>query len=558
MSQLKDKLARGEEAFANGDLTTARRLLLECAEDPAATPVDQAQALNDLGVIATQRQQPHETEAFLLEALTHVPDYVPALENLGGLCALQGDLVQATHWYRRVTDLAPDDPDAWRRLAGVLQQRRRSAEASEALTRAERGAEAAGLETTNPTVTRPAPAADGDSQPAVHTVERVLIVTDWFYPSVGGTERLAEAVGVALQHEGMAVDVAARAMADRTDNHHRGMTIHELQGDCLKALTALVRDAGYDAIVAFSNTVVWPVVCTLQLPAPRPRIVVVPCVNAVDTARLHANPEAMKVYARMVAGADVLGYSSRTGYDVRLWEELGLSGVYLPNAIERVSAGSPPKSLAATNDPVLLVVANFWPEKNHVGLLRSLRSHPGDFQLALIGAPSPEHPHLAEAVARLASEDPRVQLLGPCASETVAAAMDEADVFLLPSLAEATPLVLLEAMSRRLPWIATPTCGAAHDHAGGMILPPELFGQGIDFLLDHPEAARTLGTAGADHWRACYTWDVVGPRYARVLRGQPVSDLQVPAGALDYTDAVRRQFYDGRVDRAVVSLAAAA
>ena len=80
-------------------------------------------------------------------------------------------------------------------------------------------------------------------------------------------------------------------------------------------------------------------------------------------------------------------------------------------------------------------------------LLRSLRNHPGDFQLALIGAPSPEHPDLAEAVARLASEDPRVHLLGPCTSETVAAAMDEADVFLLPSLAEATPLVLLEAMS---------------------------------------------------------------------------------------------------------------
>ncbi len=558
MSHLKDKLARGEEAFANGDLTTARRLLLECAEDPAAMSVDLAEALNDLGVIATQQQQLNESEAFLLEALAHVPDYIPALENLGGSCALQGDLVQATHWYRRVTELTPDDPDAWRRLSGVLQQRRRSAEASEALARAERGEDETGSPTTNSTVTRPAPAADGDSHPAVHTVERVLIVTDWFYPSVGGTERLAEAVGVALQDEGMTVDVCARPMAERTNKHHRGMAIHELQGIYLEALTALVRDEAYDAIVAFSNTVVWPVVCTLQLPEPRPRIMVVPCVNAVDTARLHANPKATHVYKQMVAGADVLGYSSRTGYDVRLWDELGLSGVYLPNAIERVSAGAPPTSVAATNAPLLLVVANFWPEKNHIGLLRSLRNHPGDFQLALIGAASPEHPDLAEAVAQLASEDPRVHLLGPCTSEAVAAAMDEADVFLLPSLAEATPLVLLEAMSRRLPWIATPTCGAAHDHAGGMILPLELFGQGIDFLLDHPQAARTLGAAGAEHWRACYTWDVIGPRYARVLRGQPVPDLQAPSGALDDTEGVRTQFYDGRVGRTVINLTAAA
>jgi len=559
MSQLKDKIARGEDAFAHGDLATARRVLLECRNDPSATPTERAQTLNDLGVIATQQQRHQETVAFLLEALAHVPDYVPALENLGGWCTLRGDLVQATHWYRRATEVTPDDPDAWRRLAEVLHVRRRSAEASEALARTEQGAgDSPGSRATGSLVTGPTAALDGRSDSATAPVERVLVVTDWFYPSVGGTERLAEAVGVALQNEGLNVEVAARPMAERSSGHHRGMAIHELHGDCLQALTALVRDRGYDAIVAFSNTLVWPIVSTLQLPAPRPRIVVVPCVNALDAARLKANPDTMHVYARMVAGADVLGYSSRTGYDVRLWDELGLRGVYLPNAVERVPAGSPHPAASAGDAPLLLVVANLWPEKNHMGLLRSLRGHPGHFRLAVIGAPSPEHPDLAEAVAHFAREDSRVHVLGPGTPEEVAAAMDEAAVLLLPSLAEATPLVLLEAMSRRLPWIATPTCGAAHDHAGGMILPLELFGEGIDFLLDHPEAARTLGAAGVEHWRACYTWDVIGPRYARVLRGQPVSDLRAPSRALADTDAVRAKFYDGRVGRAVVSLAAAA
>jgi hypothetical protein len=91
-----------------------------------------------------------------------------------------------------------------------------------------------------------------------------------------------------------------------------------------------------------------------------------------------------------------------------------------------------------------------------------------------------------------------------------------------------------------------------------MILPLELFDSGIDFLLANPEAAHTLGVAGADHWRTCYTWDVIGPRYARVVRGQPLSDLQAPSRALADTDAVRAQFYDGRVGTAEVSLAAAA
>jgi glycosyltransferase involved in cell wall biosynthesis len=569
VTYLKDKLTRGEDAFGAGDLLSARKLLLECAEDPAATPAEQAQALNDLGVIAAQQQQPQESEAFLLEALARVRDYAPALENMANWCTLHGDAVQATHWCRRAAEATPDDPDAWRRLADVLQQRRRLAEASEALAHAHRGEGAASgaAATSAPVtcspvtcspVTSSPEVADRKFRPAGVRPERVLIVTDWFYPSVGGTERLAEAVGVALQHEGMSVEVAARPMAARTSNEHRGMTIHEINGDSLPALTALVRDRGYDAIVALSNTMVWPVLATLHLPQPRPRIVVVPCVNALDAARLQGNPETMHSYARMVAGADVLGYSSRSGYDVRLWDELGLSGVYLPNAIEWVPAGSPPTAGISKDAPLLLMVANFWPEKNHVGLLRSLRNHPGDFRLALIGGPSPEHPRLADAVANLASQDPRVHILGPQSSEAVAAAMDDAAVLLLPSLAEATPLVLLEAMSRRLPWIAAPTCGAAHDHAGGMILPLELFDSGIDFLLANPEAAHTLGVAGADHWRTCYTWDVIGPRYARVVRGQPLSDLQAPSRALADTDAVRAQFYDGRVGTAEVSLAAAA
>jgi glycosyltransferase involved in cell wall biosynthesis len=104
-------------------------------------------------------------------------------------------------------------------------------------------------------------------------------------------------------------------------------------------------------------------------------------------------------------------------------------------------------------------------------------------------------------------------------------------------------------MSREVPWIATPTCGAAHDYAGGLVLPLELFGEGIDFLLANSAIAQRLGTAGARHWRACYTWDVIGPRYARIVRGQPVADLAAPAEALLDTDGVRAAFYDQRPTR---------
>ena len=68
---------------------------------------------------------------------------------------------------------------------------------------------------------------------------------------------------------------------------------------------------GYDAALAFSNAMVWPVLATLQLPAPRPRIVgLVPCVNALISRDMRANPHVLEQYARLIAGADLIGYSS--------------------------------------------------------------------------------------------------------------------------------------------------------------------------------------------------------------------------------------------------------
>lgn len=532
MGDLRDidaTIAQGEAAFADGDLVTARALLTACATDRTATIGQRVEALNDLAVIAAAQDRPDEAERCLLDALALDASFLPALENLAGWCAQRGDLVQATHWSRRATEVSPQDPAGRRRLADILTARH--------------GAD----ETT----------AQAPARAVTHVVQRVLIVVDRFFPALGGTERLAEAVGVYLQSEGMAVDVATRPMPQRHGAEHLGMRIHELH-DAPAGLSELVRAQQYDVVLAFSNATVWPVIASLQLLAPRPRIVVVPCVNAKDSAELRGNQELLRAFGALVASADVIGYSSHSGYDIRLWKDLGLPGQYVPNAVERVEPRGPSPVTGVPHDAsLLLVVGNFWPEKNHTGLLHALRHRPAGWHIAMIGGPSPEYPELIGEVTRLAQHDPGLHLVGPATPEQVSAAMQEAQMLLLPSVAEATPLVILEAMSHRLPWIATPSCGAAHDHAGGLILPLDQFGEGIGFLLDTPQAARTLGDAGHAHWRGCYTWDVVGPRYGKMLRGEALADLRAPDAAIAATETVRAQFYDGR-PAASVTLAAAA
>jgi glycosyltransferase involved in cell wall biosynthesis len=373
----------------------------------------------------------------------------------------------------------------------------------------------------------------------------VLICVDYFHPSVGGSERLAEHVGVHLRALGWQVEVATRALPQRTRREHRGMRIHEIRRPAEEILRLVTRGR-FDAVLALSDPRAWPVPIVCALPDGGARRVVVPCINLENLAHLLADEGRLQRHLELVHRADAHVHSSLSGLDARLAEQLRVASTYVPNAADRLEQGgdAPPPG----EGPLALVVGNLWPEKNHVGLLSALGGRAGDWRLALIGGPAPGAEALAARVRALAARDARVHLAGPRSPADVAAAMRAADVLLLPSLAEATPLVLVEAMAHGLPWIATPECGAAHDHAGGLILPVRDMGDGLDFLLADPGARAALGAAGREHWEMSYRWETVAARYDLLLSGAAaLPPLAPPGGAIAATDAVRAAQLDALV-----------
>ncbi len=384
------------------------------------------------------------------------------------------------------------------------------------------------------------------AKPGVASRPRALVVVDFFHPSVGGAERLAEAAGVALIGCGWEAEVACRALPEREVWAHRDLEVLELaRRDPAAELAELVAERAFDAVLAFAPPYAWPLPATLDLPrhlhGPGPRLVVVPCINPEGYALLQQNLAFREDYRRRLAAADVVVSSSEAGFDAAVCRELAVPFEFVPNATDLVE---PEGSLRAEHEipaetPVLLHVANFWPEKNHLGLLRVLRETPGDWRLVLIGAPSPDAPALADEIRAEAALDPRVLVIPGATPAFVAAAMTESDLLLQPSHADATPLVLIEAMSHSLPWVATPNCGSAHDHAGGIVAPVDAFPTLVPSLLADPRARERLGAAGRTHWAACYTWEVVGPRYAKLLAGEQVGPLAAPADAVAETAAVR-------------------
>ncbi len=140
-------------------------------------------------------------------------------------------------------------------------------------------------------------------------------------------------------------------------------------------------------------------------------------------------------------------------------------------------------------------------EKNFAGLIRAVASllrQGADVDLVLVGD-GPERTRLEALVAELGLQD-RVHILGYRA-DTIDL-YQAMDIFVLNSLREGLPNVLLEAMAMELPVVATRAGGIGRligHECNGLLIHPEADDQlvaAIGRLLADPALRRRLGVAG--------------------------------------------------------------
>jgi len=101
---------------------------------------------------------------------------------------------------------------------------------------------------------------------------------------------------------------------------------------------------------------------------------------------------------------------------------------------------------------------------------------------------------------------------------TVVAAFRQADVFVLPSVREASPVVLLEAMAARRPWVAYDV-GNVRELRGGRVVGDEHeLVEAVCDLRANPAEARRLGETGADFVRQHHSAGRMLEQYVGVYR----------------------------------------
>jgi glycosyltransferase involved in cell wall biosynthesis len=115
--------------------------------------------------------------------------------------------------------------------------------------------------------------------------------------------------------------------------------------------------------------------------------------------------------------------------------------------------------------------------------------------------------HFPEAVR------PRVETAHTASDLATAEVFAAADLFVLPSLFEGTPLTLMEGMMSGLPIVTTDTSGMKdvieHERTG-LLVPirsPDAIFAAVDRLLRDPAQRARLGRAAQAEARELYTWD---------------------------------------------------
>ena len=150
------------------------------------------------------------------------------------------------------------------------------------------------------------------------------------------------------------------------------------------------------------------------------------------------------------------------------------------------------------SDRVLICVANLRPVKGHVYLLRAMESlarRHGNVRLLMLG----EGELREELTARVREYglENHVSFLGY--RDDVRDLLCLADIFVCPSLSEATSLAILEAMAAGKPVVATNVGGNSalvDDGVTGFLVPPgnaDALGERISLLLSDRELADRLG-----------------------------------------------------------------
>ncbi len=209
----------------------------------------------------------------------------------------------------------------------------------------------------------------------------------------------------------------------------------------------------------------------------------------------------------------------------------------IPNGIDlppetpaSASRREPPFDALPPDRRVLLYLGRIHPKKGLVNLVRAWKSLHADkvaaardWVVAIVGWDQGGHEDELRALVRELDLERDIFFLGAQFGAAKAACYRQCDAFILPSLSEGLPMVVLEAWAYGKPVVMTPECNLAPGFDAGAALRAQANPEGVSEALRHlvtmSEAERAaMGARGLELVRRDYTWPEIARELAAVYR----------------------------------------
>jgi len=360
---------------------------------------------------------------------------------------------------------------------------------------------------------------------------RIAMVGDEFYPAMGGAPTYTMGLGRALAKLGAEPIVLTHAHPGYPqEDEFDGLKVKRLRGSVIpkldRAISAGLAKRLHESIkfgrfdVVHGQDIYSPMALQSVYSARRRKLP-----SLLTCHSIHETTGLWKlVYQPLVFTMDradrVIAVSNATG---RFCRALGVSdhkivvihnGIDLSKLNSIASKASIRARLGIGSKPLIVTAIRLVKRKGPGNLVAAfskvLKSKP-EVKLAIAGK-GPEYANLRAMIKKLGVEN-SVFMLGFLPHEQVLELMAAADVFVLPSMIEACPFALLEAMAAGAPAICTRAGGIQEiieDGVNGLMVPlasDDALANAILRILNDRKLAKRLRTNGSTTVREKFSWE---------------------------------------------------
>ena len=353
---------------------------------------------------------------------------------------------------------------------------------------------------------------------------KLAFVSDLFYPSIGGTQMLCKCIAEYFHNKGHEVDIITQYDVNRNllEKDYKIIQLDNLNF----SKRHILENNEYDHVFILADMFSAPL-HTINFKTIKKSTVILNLDENVyswigNQSHGFTQEVTQFIINKLRSATNIVSFCKNAPVN-KFLKENNLDYNFIPNFSRDTLKSSLKldikKHLGIKNKKIIFNHGNIEVRKNQLSLIKSFLESQLDSEYALVLMGSPrskgDELYLKKINNLIKSKKDSVFLLkGTNNMDLVDCALRQSDIFVLPSLAEGLPLVLLEAMSSGLPWVSTP-CGGVPGVLGKMKSGVVL----RDFSLSNlGESIKSIeGKNSRQEWESMFTEDMCCKKYEELL-----------------------------------------